>query len=50
MADLTVRMRELRRQGDDLDSELIDLEEEDMPESLVEEGDSREWLNYFAIS
>ena len=40
MADLTVRMRELRRQRDDLDSELIDLEE-------VEEGDSKGMAELF---
>lgn len=47
MAHLTVRMCELRRQRDDLNSQLIDLEEEDMPDPLVEEGDLKGMAKLF---
>lgn len=42
MGDLTKRLRELKQQRDSLDLQLIALEEEEMPEILIEEDDVQE--------
>jgi len=42
MGDLTKRLRELKQQRDSLDLQLIALEEEEMPEILIDEDDVQE--------
>jgi len=42
MADLTIRLRELKHQRNDLDLQLVAFEEEQMPEVSIDEDDVQE--------